>query len=130
MRFLIKKSQVFLTSSPRNICQIQQCCLLLPLPFSTSCLSGEECGDRTKSFDSFERRREEWSPPKKLQKECHRTARWPERKENQAAASRRDIPTCGHRQQDRADKGLLALPAASSSLHSLHKLSPFSESSC
>lgn len=43
---------------------------------------------------------EEQSGPRKLQKECHRTAPWLESKENQAAASQRDIPTCGPRQQD------------------------------
>lgn len=84
------------------------------------------CGDRTKSFDSFERRREEQSHSRSWKR---RTGQRLESKENQAAASQRDSPTCEHRQQDRADKGLLALSAASSSLQSLHKWSPFSESS-
>lgn len=57
LRFPIKKSQVFLTSSPRNTCQIQQWYLLPP---PRAFLAGN-CGDRTKSFDSFERRREEQS---------------------------------------------------------------------
>lgn len=76
-----KKSQVFLTSSPRNICQIQQCYLLPPLPFCTSCL-----------FSNVERELkaltlsegEEQSPPDELPKGSHRTAWWLESKWTQA----------------------------------------------
>lgn len=66
-----KSHQVFLTSSPRNIDQIQQCYLLPPLPFFPSCLFSNECENRTKSFDSFGRRREE---QRVLPISCKRTA--------------------------------------------------------
>jgi len=60
LRFLIKKShRVFLTSSPRNTCQIQQCYLLPPLLLCTSYFFSKERGNRTKSFDSFGGRTEE-----------------------------------------------------------------------
>lgn len=113
-----KKSQVFLTSSPRHTCQIQQWYLLPPVPFSTSCLLARNGETQIKALTLLSGEERSRAAPGSFRRSRGELNGWKARR----AWQQLHLWAAGQ-----ADKGPLALPAASSNLH---KSRPFSESSC